>query len=192
MYSLFRHKCSICSYRREILARLYGSKIAGTSTVTLESLAAEVARQGTDLAQLRADVDSWVRGVQAGSARLQDGVNAGVAQIGAECDARLASLKGELQVLFQEVKEEFDQQRAALQGVTDSWSASQGQTQQDLQILAQETRRHVDLLLQRVQGLEAAGNSGSGTGNASQGPPGISQAPIASTWAASTGTDRRK
>ena len=83
-------------------------------------LAAEVARQVADLTRLRADGDSWVRGVQVESARRQDGVTPGVAQIGADCDARLASLKGELQILFQEIKGEFDQQRAALQGVTDS------------------------------------------------------------------------
>ena len=164
--------------------------------MTLESLAAEVARQGADLTQLRADGDSWLSGVQVESARLHDWVTSGVAQIEAECDAMLASVKGELQMLFQEIKGEFDQQRAALQGVTDRWSANQGQGQQDLQILAQETSRHVDSLLQRVQGLENSGSPGNGNGRGSQGQPGVNPGDTlgraTSAWATNVGADRRK
>ena len=83
--------------------------MATESKVTLESLVAEILR-------LRADGDSWVRQVKSEGTRLQDGMTAGVTQIGAESDARLASLKEELQILFQEIRVEFDLYRDTLRG----------------------------------------------------------------------------
>ena len=105
------------------------------------------------LANLRTDGDAWVRNVQTEAQTVRDNVQAGVAQIGAESVARLADLTAQLRQTFLEVKQELDQQRDAIRGVTDSWILQQGQIQQGLQVLAEETKRHVDSLLTRVQSL---------------------------------------
>ena len=108
------------------------------------------------LASLRTDGDAWVRNVQTEAQTVRDNVQAGVAQIGAESVARLADLTAQLRQTFLEVKQELDQQRDAIRGVTDSWIQQQGQIQQGLQVLAEETKRHVDSLLTRVQSLETS------------------------------------
>ena len=108
------------------------------------------------LASLRVDGAGWVHTVQSESQKLQDSVQIGVAQIGAESTARLAELTGQLQVLFTEVKQEFDKHRGELQNVAGNWVSQQTLTQQGLRDLAEETKKHVDSLLTRVQSLETS------------------------------------